>query len=82
MIECDKDCFANMNGKCLALESGYDDKPCPFQKSISRLMELYVQNSDFHKYVYDYAKSKGMFVNYALIEKPVIRYANQIMRRN
>ena len=45
-------------------------------------MELYVQDSDFHKYVYDYAKSKGMFVNYALIEKPVIRYANQIMRRN
>ena len=46
------------------------------------IMELYVQDSDFHKYVYDYAKSKGMFVNYALIEKPVIRYANQIMRRN
>ncbi len=79
MIACDKDCFANINGRCLALDYGYEDKPCPFQKNISRLKKLYEENSEFHRYVYEYSKSKRMFVSYALIEKPVIEFAKQIM---
>ena len=81
MYDCSKDCFASINGKCFALETGYGDKPCPFQKKISDINELYESNPNFHSFVDKQARSMRININYAFLEKPVRKRFEKQMRQ-
>ena len=81
MLECNKDCFANNKGRCVALEVPYEDD-CPFQKKIARMMRLYESDGDFACYVNKYlAQHRDMRgLNYALIVEIVVAYGEEIIR--
>ena len=80
MMACTRDCFANRDGICVALESGYeDDKPCPFQKKIARMSKLYDIDNDFKFYVDKYMERENVNKSYALIVKIIVDYGEQII---
>lgn len=80
MIKCEKDCFANSDGRCVALETPYEGD-CPFQKKISRMMKLFETDSDFACYVKKYmAQHRNVGLNHTLIVKIVIEYGENIIK--
>lgn len=79
-MKCYKDCFANNNGDCVALEIVYKGD-CPFQKRIARMMKLYETDADFACYVNNYlAHHKDEGLNYALITAIVVSYGEEIIK--
>lgn len=80
MMGCNKDCFANNNGMCVALEIPYQGD-CPFQKRIARMMKLYETDEDFAVYVNKYmAQHPRDGLNYALIVSIVVSYGETIIK--
>ena len=80
MIQCEKDCFANNNGRCVALETPYEGD-CPFQKKISRMMKLYEMDKDFATYVNKYlSQHRTVGLNHALIVRIVVEYGENIIK--
>lgn len=80
MTGCNKDCFANDNGRCSALEKPYEGD-CPFQKRISRMMALYQTDSDFSRYVNHYMSQHPFEgLNLTLITAIVVSYGEEIIK--
>ena len=78
-MKCERDCFANYHGRCIALETGYEGK-CPFQKEIGQMKHLYETNDDFKGYVDRYLKNhRDETLNYALATRIVRSYGENII---
>lgn len=79
-MKCERDCFANYHGRCIALETGYEGK-CPFQKEIGRMKWLYEKDEDFKGYVDRYLRNhQNETLNYALIVGIIREYGESIIK--
>lgn len=79
-MKCERDCFANYHGRCIALETGYEGK-CPFQKEIGRMKWLYEKDEDFKGYVDRYLRHhRDETLNYALIVGIIREYGENIIK--
>lgn len=76
---CDKDCLANDNGRCVAIEGGFND--CSMSDVIRRMTRLYEDDSGFAYYVNKYmSQHKTQGLNYAFTVKVINSYGAQIIK--